>query len=106
MPVKAISWQPANRWWILKQRASKPASGAGSRKKQKAPAAKSKDAGTVVGNMPTSDDVMVETATRRQPQEPRRSAGRVKAAPAVRALAKRLGVDLSAVLATAAATGW
>lgn len=53
------------------------------------------DSGTVVGSMPTSDELMVETAIaggRRKRQR-----GRVKAAPAVRALARRLGVDLSRV---------
>lgn len=76
---------------------SKQASGAGSRKEEKAPAAKSKDAGTVVGNMPTSDDVMVETATAGSRRSRGESRGRVKAAPAVRALAKRMGVDLTAL---------
>jgi 2-oxoisovalerate dehydrogenase E2 component (dihydrolipoyl transacylase) len=49
------------------------------------------DAGTVVGAMQSSDRVHVEQAT---------SVGGVKAMPAVRALAKKLGVDLSRVRAT------
>lgn len=62
--------------------------------------AKSADAGTVVGNMPTSDDVLVETARAGSRRSRAGQTGRVKAAPAVRALAKRLGVDLSQVAAT------
>jgi pyruvate dehydrogenase E2 component (dihydrolipoamide acetyltransferase) len=46
------------------------------------------DAGTVVGAMESSDRVVAETAT---------VVGGVKAVPAVRALAKKLGVDLSRV---------
>jgi len=58
------------------------------------PAAKGSgaDSGTVVGSMPVSDDELVETATAGSRR--RRGAGKVKAAPAVRALAKKLGVDL------------
>jgi pyruvate dehydrogenase E2 component (dihydrolipoamide acetyltransferase) len=56
------------------------------------------DTGTVVGSMPTSNEVLVETAI--VGGRGRRSKGKVKAAPAVRALAKRLGVDLSKVPAT------
>ncbi|HEU4624622.1 MAG TPA: dihydrolipoamide acetyltransferase family protein [Steroidobacteraceae bacterium] len=56
------------------------------------------DSGTVVGSMPTSDDELVETAVAgsdiASPRE------RVRAAPAVRALAKRLGVDLTTVRGT------
>ncbi len=56
------------------------------------------DSGTVVGNMPTSDEVLVETAI---PGGSKRSKkGRVKALPSVRALAKQLGVDLSTVTAS------
>ncbi len=57
------------------------------------------DSGTVVGSMPTSDDTLVETARAGSRRRARKS-GRVKAAPAVRALAKRLGVDLQEVEAT------
>lgn len=56
------------------------------------------DTGTVVGSMPTSDEVVVETAIAGGRR--RRERGRVKAAPAVRALAKRLGVDLTQVTPT------
>lgn len=50
------------------------------------------DSGTVVGNMPTSDDMLEETAIigrRRKDKAP------VKAAPSARALAKELGVDIA-----------
>ncbi len=65
------------------------------------PAAKETDAddtGTVVGNMPTSNEVVVETAI----AGGRKKGGktRVKAAPATRALAKKMGLDLAAVPAT------
>jgi 2-oxoisovalerate dehydrogenase E2 component (dihydrolipoyl transacylase) len=53
-----------------------------------APAAERSDSGTVVGAMQSSDSVHVELAA---------SVGGVKAVPAVRALAKKLGVDLSRV---------
>ncbi len=56
------------------------------------------DSGTVVGSMPTSEEELIETAVAgsdiASPRE------RVRAAPAVRALAKRLGVDLTAVPGT------
>ena len=51
------------------------------------------DAGTVVGAMQSSDTVRSETAI---------AVGGVKAMPAVRALAKKLGVDLARVAATGA----
>lgn len=57
-------------------------------------ARKADDSGTVVGSMPTSEEELVEQAHAG-------SSGarheRVRAAPAVRALAKRLGVELAAV---------
>ncbi len=53
------------------------------------------DSGTVVGSMPVSDEELVETAT--AGSRKRRGVGKVKAAPAVRALAKKLGVDLGGV---------
>jgi len=56
------------------------------------------DSGTVVGNMPTSDEVVVETAIAGGKRK--RAQGRVKAAPATRALAKKIGVDLAAVPAS------
>jgi pyruvate dehydrogenase E2 component (dihydrolipoamide acetyltransferase) len=58
----------------------------------------SADSGTVVGAMPTSDEVVEETAIAGGSR--RRAKGRVKAAPAVRALARRLGVDLKTVTAS------
>jgi pyruvate dehydrogenase E2 component (dihydrolipoamide acetyltransferase) len=51
------------------------------------------DAGTVVGAMEVSDRVMSETAV---------AVGGIKAVPAVRALAKKLNVDLSKVIPTGA----
>jgi 2-oxoisovalerate dehydrogenase E2 component (dihydrolipoyl transacylase) len=78
--------------------------GASAPAREPAPAAKkpdpraANDAGTVVGKMPTSNDELVETAVAgsdiTSPRE------RVRAAPAVRALAKRLGVDLASVRGT------
>jgi 2-oxoisovalerate dehydrogenase E2 component (dihydrolipoyl transacylase) len=56
------------------------------------------DSGTVVGSMPTSDDELVETAVAGSDIASARE--RVRAAPAVRALAKRLGVDLTSVRGT------
>ncbi len=65
----------------------------------KAAAAKnSGDTGTVVGNMPTSDEVVVETAVAGGKRK--RAQGRVKAAPATRALAKKMGLDLASVPAS------
>jgi pyruvate dehydrogenase E2 component (dihydrolipoamide acetyltransferase) len=55
--------------------------------------AKSADAGTVVGAMQSSDAIRSESAI---------AVGGVKAMPAVRALAKKLGVDLLRVAATGA----
>lgn len=52
------------------------------------------DSGTVVGNMPTSDDVLEETAI---VGRGRRGKAPVKAAPSARALAKQLGVDIAQV---------
>lgn len=57
---------------------------------------KADDSGTVVGSMPTSDEELVESAVAGSDV----SAGqrdRVRAAPAVRALARRLGVELTGV---------
>jgi pyruvate dehydrogenase E2 component (dihydrolipoamide acetyltransferase) len=53
------------------------------------------DAGTVVGNVMSGDDVVADTAIAGGSR--RRGKGRVKAAPAVRAEAKRQGIDLSEV---------
>jgi 2-oxoisovalerate dehydrogenase E2 component (dihydrolipoyl transacylase) len=70
----------------------------------------SSDAGTVVGNMPTSDIELVENvhagsahARTNGGTSSRGSAsqgGRLRAAPAARALAKRLGVNLTALRGT------
>ncbi len=56
------------------------------------------DTGTVVGNMPTSNEVVVETAVAGGKRK--RARGRVKAAPATRALAKKMGLDLASVPAS------
>ena len=67
----------------------------------------SADTGTVVGNMPTSDTELIETAHAgsstynrtnggtNSSASPNSAGGRLRAAPAARALAKRLGVDLT-----------
>ncbi|HKE46131.1 MAG TPA: dihydrolipoamide acetyltransferase family protein [Steroidobacteraceae bacterium] len=59
---------------------------------------KADDSGTVVGNMPTSDEELIENAVAGGAGGAR--VERVRAAPAVRALAKRLGVDLTTVRAS------
>jgi 2-oxoisovalerate dehydrogenase E2 component (dihydrolipoyl transacylase) len=51
------------------------------------------DSGTVVGNMPTSNDEVQETAIIRKKQK--QGPVRIKALPSVRMLAKQLGVDLA-----------
>jgi 2-oxoisovalerate dehydrogenase E2 component (dihydrolipoyl transacylase) len=56
------------------------------------------DSGTVVGNMPTSNDEVQETAIIRKKQK--KGPVRVKALPSVRMLAKQLGVDLANCEAT------
>jgi len=53
------------------------------------------DAGTVVGNMVSGDDVVTETAIAGGSR--RRGRGRVKATPAVRAEARRRSIDLAEV---------
>ncbi len=65
-----------------------PPSGGGSETKDAAEPEKSGDAGTVVGAMQSSDAVRSEQAV---------AIGGVKAMPAVRALAKKLKVDISRV---------
>jgi len=80
--------------------------GAAARKPEAAPSSTSRidpkkadDSGTVVGNMPaTSEEEYVETAIAGGTRALDRD--RVRAAPAVRALAKRLGVDLASVPGT------
>jgi pyruvate dehydrogenase E2 component (dihydrolipoamide acetyltransferase) len=64
----------------------------------KADPKKADDSGTVVGSMPTSDDELVENAVAGSDIAVQRD--RVRAAPAVRALARRLGVDLNTVPGT------
>jgi pyruvate dehydrogenase E2 component (dihydrolipoamide acetyltransferase) len=59
---------------------------------------KADDSGTVVGSMPTSDEELIESAIAGGSRGARIE--RVRAAPAVRALAKKLGVSLEAVRAT------
>jgi pyruvate dehydrogenase E2 component (dihydrolipoamide acetyltransferase) len=56
------------------------------------------DAGTVVGNMPSGSDLVRETGVAGSSR--RRAGGRVKATPAVRTQAKRLGLNLAAVTPT------
>lgn len=56
------------------------------------------DSGTVVGSMPTSEEELVESAVAGSDIAAPRE--RIRAAPAVRALAKRLGVDLAKVRGT------
>jgi 2-oxoisovalerate dehydrogenase E2 component (dihydrolipoyl transacylase) len=53
------------------------------------------DSGTVVGNVPTSNAVVAETAIIRKKQK--KDASRVKALPSVRILAKQMGVDLGGI---------
>jgi 2-oxoisovalerate dehydrogenase E2 component (dihydrolipoyl transacylase) len=65
----------------------------------------SSDTGTVVGNMPTSDIELVETAHAgsthyRTNGNASQTSGRLRAAPAARALAKRLGVNLTTLNGT------
>jgi len=68
---------------------------------QHAAAGLSQDAATVVGHMPTIDDALIESALAGSAATPRapgaESRGRLRAAPAARAVAKRLGVDLTKV---------
>jgi len=68
-----------------------------------APAAKNsvaieEDSGTVVGAVPTGNDLVAETAIIRKKQK--KDPARVKALPSVRIKAKELGVDLTTVEAT------
>jgi pyruvate dehydrogenase E2 component (dihydrolipoamide acetyltransferase) len=56
---------------------------------------KADDSGTVVGNMPTSDEELVENAVAGGSGAEARD--RVRAAPAARALARRLGLDIEKV---------
>ncbi len=56
-----------------------------------------RDSGTVVGSMLTSDEELIETALAGSSaaDQSNRSGGRLRAAPAARAVAKKLGIDLS-----------
>jgi 2-oxoisovalerate dehydrogenase E2 component (dihydrolipoyl transacylase) len=65
--------------------------------KSGAEARKSNDSGTVVGSMPTSDEEWIEDPAAGRGAANATPRDRVRAAPAVRALAKRLGVDLAAL---------
>ncbi len=56
------------------------------------------DSGTVVGNMPTGNEVVAETAIIRKKQK--HGPVHMKALPSVRILAKQLGVELAACQAT------
>lgn len=56
---------------------------------------KADDSGTVVGNMPTSNEELIENVI--AGGTPGARTERVRAAPAVRALAKKLGVDLESL---------
>ncbi len=56
------------------------------------------DSGTVVGKVPTGGDVVAETAVVGGSR--RRKQGRIKATPAVRTQAKRLGIDLRTIAPT------
>jgi len=55
-------------------------------------------AATVVGNMPTGDELLQETAIAGSSR--RQKKGRIKATPSVRTQAKRLGIDLADIVAT------
>jgi pyruvate dehydrogenase E2 component (dihydrolipoamide acetyltransferase) len=63
------------------------------------PDAAREDSGTVVGQMQSSGETLEETAIIRKKQR-KKTSGRPKAAPAVRALAKKEGVDLNGVEGT------
>lgn len=56
------------------------------------------DSGTVVGNVPSSTEVVAETGIAGGSK--RRKQGRIKATPAVRTQAKRLGIDLATITPT------
>ncbi len=74
------------------------AAAAGRATEPPAESGKAADSGTVVGSMPVSDDELVETAVAGSRR--RRGAGKVKAPPAVRALARKLGVDIGRISGT------
>src|SRR6185437_12837935 len=61
-----------------------------------------RDTGTIVGSMPTSDEELIEPPVTKASEGAgaSRSGARLRAAPAARAVAKRLGVELSRVQGT------
>jgi 2-oxoisovalerate dehydrogenase E2 component (dihydrolipoyl transacylase) len=59
---------------------------------------KPESAATVVGNVPTSSEILQETAIAGGSR--RRKKGRIKATPSVRTQAKRLGIDLAEITPT------
>ncbi|HEV7164124.1 MAG TPA: dihydrolipoamide acetyltransferase family protein [Gammaproteobacteria bacterium] len=71
--------------------AAKPAAAPAAAAKKSVPI--EEDSGTVVGAVPTSNDLVAETAIIRKKQK--KDPARVKALPSVRILAKQLGVDLT-----------
>jgi pyruvate dehydrogenase E2 component (dihydrolipoamide acetyltransferase) len=74
------------------------AEGASAEVAQPAAEEKTESAATVVGNVPTSSEVLQETAIAGGSR--RRKKGRIKATPSVRTQAKRLGIDLADVTPT------
>ena len=71
---------------------------AGAEVKPPAAEEKAESAATVVGNVPTSSEVLQETAIAGGSR--RRKKGRIKATPSVRTQAKRLGIELADVTPT------
>jgi pyruvate dehydrogenase E2 component (dihydrolipoamide acetyltransferase) len=63
-----------------------------------APATRVSDAATVVGNVPTGNEVLKETAVAGSGRK--RKQARIKATPSVRTQAKKLGIELADVTAT------
>jgi 2-oxoisovalerate dehydrogenase E2 component (dihydrolipoyl transacylase) len=117
--AKSAAHNSAPRQSVAASSTSAPAATSVASTRTSAARASSADAGTVVGNMPTSDTELVETAHAGSSRYNRAnggthssgdpntaggpnsagtlnpSGGRLRAAPAARALAKRLGVDLT-----------
>jgi pyruvate dehydrogenase E2 component (dihydrolipoamide acetyltransferase) len=110
-PHAAPTRTPASTAASSAPRASMPkTTGSGASPRNAPTPSSSSDAGTVVGNMPTSDIELVETAhaggaharTNGGASSPgsAQQGGRLRAAPAARALAKRLGVNLTTLKGT------
>lgn len=78
--------------------AAAPAAKAAPAPQRKVDPKKADDSGTVVGSMPTSDEELVENVVAGGTRGARLE--RVRAAPAVRALAKKLGVALESIRAS------